>query len=270
MPDQIAIISDVHGNVTALEAVLADIRARGITRIVNLGDVVGKGPRGSDAIRLTRAACEVSVRGNWDSFIARDARLPFDIGQWTRDSLSDHDLAWLAALPGTFELVMSGRRIRLFHASQAGEHVRVRRRHTPGQFRAMFTNTEFTGPFLAGAAGSGATPDVVGYGDIHAAYLEMRDGLTLFNVGATGNPLDDPCAPYVVLEGAAGSQDPAPFSVQFTRVPYDIEAEIAVARKLGMPEADAYAGELRDGIYRGARSQTAPSKSTQARPRRST
>ncbi len=68
--DRIAVISDVHGNVTALEAVLADIEARGITRVLNLGDVVGKGPRGSEAIKLTRETCEVTVRGNWDTFIA--------------------------------------------------------------------------------------------------------------------------------------------------------------------------------------------------------
>jgi predicted phosphodiesterase len=47
---RIAVISDIHGNVTALRAVLADIEARGITRVVNLGDVVGKGPRGSEAV----------------------------------------------------------------------------------------------------------------------------------------------------------------------------------------------------------------------------
>lgn len=253
MPDQIAIISDVHGNVTALEAVLADIRSRGITRIINLGDVVGKGPRSSQAIKLTRAACEVTVRGNWDSVIARDAELPFEAGQWTRDELSGQDLAWLAGLPGTFELIMSGRRIRLFHASQTSEFVRMWRRHTLEEFHGMFTNTDFTGPFLADGEGSGTAPDVVGYGDIHTTYLELHDGRILFNVGATGNPLDDRCAPYVVLQGVADSLEPAPFAVQFARVPYDIEAEISIARKLGMPEADGYAGELRDGIYRGAR-----------------
>ncbi len=47
MPERLAVISDVHGNLTALEAVLADIDTRGITRVFNLGDVIGKGPRGS-------------------------------------------------------------------------------------------------------------------------------------------------------------------------------------------------------------------------------
>ena len=248
--DRIALISDVHGNVTALQAVLADIRARDITRIINLGDVVGKGPRNSEAIKLTRENCEATVRGNWDAFIAQSAELPPG-AQWVRDQLSPDDLTWLAALPSTFELVMSGRRIRLFHASATSEFVRVRVRHSREEFRRMFTNTEFTGDFLAGGAQPGVTPDVVGYGDIHDSYLEVAEGLMLFNVGATGNHLDAPTAPYAVLEGVADSLQPTSFSVTFTRVGYDIESEIAIARELDMPSSDAYARELLDGIYRG-------------------
>jgi len=55
----------------------------------------------------------------------------------------------------------------------------------------------------------------------------------------------------VIIEGIADSPAPAPFSVSFARVAYDIQAEISVARELGMPDADAYALELLDGIYRG-------------------
>ena len=244
-------ISDVHGNVTALDAVLADIEARGITRILNLGDVVGKGPRGSEAIKLTRETCEVTVRGNWDTFISRHAVQPFPGGQFARDELTEADVRWLAALPNTHELVMSGKRIRLFHASQTSEFVRVRVRHTREEFFGMFTNTGFTGDFRAGPSPAGTTPDVVGYGDIHSTFLEADEGLTLFNAGAVGNHLDAPTAPYVLLEGKLGSLDPESFSISFVRVPYDIEAEIAVARDVGMPDVEAYALELREGIYRG-------------------
>jgi predicted phosphodiesterase len=252
MLDRVAVISDVHGNVSALQAVLADIQERGITRVVNLGDVIGKGPHGSEAVRLVRAACEVTVRGNWDTSIAREAAHGLPSAQWTRDELSAEDIAWLAALPGAFDLLVSGRRVRLFHASQASEYTRVRARHSDEEFRGMFTNTSFTGAFRAGhATKPGATPDVVGYGDIHTAYLKASRGLTLFNVGSTGNHLDAPSAPYVIIEGAADSPDPAPFSVSFARVTYDIQAEISIARDLGMPDADAYARELLDGVYRG-------------------
>jgi predicted phosphodiesterase len=249
--DRIAIISDIHGNLTALEAVLADIDARGIERTFGLGDVIGKGPRGSECIAGSRARCEVTVRGNWDTFISDDT---IELGaetQWTRDRLTDDDLKWLAALPNSHDLLMSGRRVRLFHASQTSEFHRVRYRHTTEEFVGMFTNTEFTGGFLGGVA----TPDVVGYGDIHGAYLEADEGLTLFNAGSVGNHLDAPSAVYVVLEGVVDSPEPGPFSIAFVRVPYDLEAEISLARELGMPDVDAYAVELRDGIYRGNQRQ---------------
>ena len=250
--DQVAVISDVHGNVSALGAVLADIDARGIERVVNLGDVVGKGPRGSQSIKLSRDRCEVTVRGNWDTFISRDTVLPFEHGQWVRDELDDDEIAWLAALPNTFELVMSGNRIRFFHASQTSEFHRVHADHTQEQFRGMFSNTDFTGEFAQGDQPPGTAPNVVGYGDIHSAYLKVDEGQTLFNAGAVGNHLDAPSAPYVILEGVVDSPEPGPFSVSFPRVHYDIEAEIAVARDVGMPEAEAYALELRDGIFRGS------------------
>ena len=245
--DRLAIVSDIHGNLTALDAVLADIDARGIERILGLGDVIGKGPRGSECVAVSRDRCEVTVRGNWDSFISDDT---IELGpetQWTRDELGDDDLKWLATLPNTHDLVLSGRRVRLFHASQTSEFHRVRAKHTVEEFRGMFTNTAFTGGFLGGDE----TPDVVGYGDIHGAYLEADEGLTLFNAGSVGNHLDAPSAVYVVLEGVVDSPEPGPFSITFVRVPYDIEAEIDTARALGLPDVEAYAVELRDGIYRG-------------------
>jgi predicted phosphodiesterase len=264
--DRIAVISDVHGNITALDAVLADIEARGITRVFNLGDLVGKGPRGSEAIKRSRDACEVTVRGNWDSLIgdwegvvSRGDVPRFQAGQWTRDELTDDDAAWLLSLPNAYDLVMSGKRIRLLHASQTSEFVRVRWGHTQDEFRGMFTNTDFTGPFAPALPGRApeqwpedTMPDVVGYGDIHSAYLEADEGLLLFNVGAVGNHLDGPTAPYCILEGATDSLVPQSFSVNFVRVPYDIEAEVAAAHDLGMPDVEAYALELREQRYRGA------------------
>lgn len=247
MPGRIAVISDVHGNVTALEAVLADIDARGITRIVNLGDVVGKGPRGSEAIKLTRDRCEVTVRGNWDTFIARDEVQAFEGGQWARDELGPDDLLWLASLPNSHDLLVSGQPVRFFHASHVNEFHRVFSRHTEDEFRAMFTNTPFTG--------DGPLPTIVGYGDIHGTYLEADLGLTLFNAGSVGNALDGPLAPYVIVEGELDSPVVAPVSISFVRVPYDVEAEVAVAFAAGMPDAEAYALELREQVYRGSQQQ---------------
>ena len=242
--NRIAVISDVHGNLTALEAVLADIDARGITRILNLGDYVGKGPRGADVIEVCQDRCAVNIRGNWDDFIPDPDVVLSDAGIWWRAQLKPEQLPWLATLPLSYDLLMSGRWIRLFHASSTSVHHRVRFQHTEAEFDEMFTNTPMTG--------DGPLPSVVGYGDIHDAYLEVKDGRTLFNTGSVGNPLDETTAVYVVLEGVVDSEEPGPFGLQFVRVPYDVEAELAVAADMGMPELEEYAVELREGIYRGA------------------
>jgi predicted phosphodiesterase len=241
--ERIALISDVHGNLTALDAVLADIASRGITRIINLGDFVGKGPRGSEVVDRCATACEVNVRGNWDDFLPElgDESSPEMI--WWRDELRQDQRDWLKTRPLSHDLLISGRHIRLFHASATSPHVRVHAEHTADEFDGMFVNTPMTG--------DGPVPSVVGYGDIHEAFVEVDDGRTLFNVGSVGNPLDEPVSSYVVLEGTVGHPEPAPFGMQFVRVPYDVEAEISLAARLGMPELQPYAIELRSALYRG-------------------
>jgi len=243
--ERIALISDVHGNLTALEAVLEDIDSRGITRIFNLGDYVGKGPRGREAIDLCRERCEVNLLGNWDDFLPNPER-DFDgpALAWWLGQLADGQGEWLRGLPFSHDLVVSGRRVRLFHASATTVHRRVRFDHDEAEFLGMFANTP--------ATGDGPEPTVVGYGDTHDPFYEVdRQRRTLFNTGSVGNCMDDPTPVYVVMEGVVGSVEAAPFGLQFVRVPYDVEAELTAAKEMGMPELEAYAVELRYGIYRG-------------------
>lgn len=240
--EQTAILSDVHGNLTALEAVLADIASRGISRIINLGDDVGKGPRGSAVVDRTEHACAVNVRGNWDDFLPAitDDAAPEMV--WWRDELRTDQRETIRRRPLCHDLQLSGRRIRLFHASAASVHTRVHFHHTPEEFAGMFAATELTGP--------GPVPDMVGYGDVHAAYQRTRRGRTLFNVGSVGNALDEPSASYAILDGVPGP-DRAPFGLQIVRLPYDVDAELAVARAVDMPQYAAWEQELRTAVYRG-------------------
>ncbi|ASK66549.1 metallophosphatase family protein [Brachybacterium avium] len=245
MPLQrLAVVSDVHGNLTAYRAVLADIAARGITRILNLGDVVGKGPRGAACTALTRERCEATVRGNWEVVIAGDGELRSEGQAWWRQELSAEDRRWLFALPGSLDVRLSGRRVRALHASPVDEFTRVLRGHSEEEFTMMFAPTPFTG--------GGESADIVVYGDIHDPFLRSGREGTLVNVGSVGNQLDDPTPSYAILEGDPDGGTDAPFGIQFVRVPYDVEAEIELARALGMPEAGAWEIELRTGIYRGA------------------
>ncbi|MEG3616603.1 metallophosphoesterase family protein [Isoptericola haloaureus] len=240
--EQIAILSDVHGNLTALEAVLADVERRGITRILNLGDDVGKGPRGRAVVDRTEQVCEVNVRGNWDDFLPEIADDGPDEMVWWRDELRADQRELIRRRPLCHDLQLSGRQIRLFHASATSVHTRVHVDHTREEFAGMFATTDLTGP--------GPEPDLVGYGDVHAAYQRTRRGRTLFNAGSVGNALDEPSAAYVVLEGTPGP-DRAPFGLQVVRLSYDVEAELAVAREVDMPQYAAWAQELRTARYRG-------------------
>lgn len=243
---RIALLSDVHGNLTALEAVLADIRARGIERVVTLGDHVGKGPRGSEVIARCQQACECCLLGNWDDFLPQRDRWPAadtEALQWWSDELAPGQADWLRSLPFSLDLLVSGRRVRLFHAGSRTVHRKTHFDHDGAQFDDMFASTA--------ATGDGPPPTVVGYGDVHDAFLEVDRGRTLFNVGSVGNPLDDGVPVYVVLEGVPDEPGSAPFGLQFVRVPYDVEAEVAASLRLGNPLHDLYAIELREGRYRG-------------------
>jgi hypothetical protein len=150
----------------------------------------------------------------------------------------------LRSLPFCHDFWLSGRRIRLFHASEETVHRRVRFDHDEAEFLGMFRNTP--------ATGDGVEPDVVGYADTHDPYYETdRERRTLFNTGSVGNCMGDPTPVYVVLEGVVDSRDEAPFTITFVRVPYDWRAELAYAASVGMPELEGYTLEVRDGIYRG-------------------
>lgn len=240
MADRIALISDLHGNLEAFEAVLADIGARGITRIFNLGDLVGKGPDGVAVIDRSRAVCEVTVQGNWDAKVAGDGDNEQNI--WHRAAIGPERCTYLAGLPGSFDFTLSGQRVRLFHASNRGIYHRVHLTDSRKKHLGMFENTDFTGDRPA--------PDIVGYGDVHDAFTLSFSGRTLFNPGSVGNPLDVPLASYAILEGVYGSEAEAPWSITVLRVPYDIEAAIRAGYASGMPDPDAYAGELRTARYR--------------------
>jgi protein phosphatase len=239
--DRIAIISDPHGNLPALEATLADIRRREIETIYCLGDLIGKGPDGAAVIDICREACTAVVMGNWDAMVAGDD--PHPMNAWAREQIGPERRTYLGALPGTVEFRLSGRRVRLFHASQRSVFHRVRQYDAPEAHLAMFENTELTG--------DSGIPDIVGYGDIHIAYVKSYRQGCLFNAGSVGNPLDMPGACYAVLEGRLHDAEPGPWSVGIIRLDYDIERAIRDAENARMPKIEEYASELRTARYRG-------------------
>jgi predicted phosphodiesterase len=241
--ERIAVISDVHGNIPALTAVFEDIGSRGIKRVVCLGDIAGKGPNSDQAVDMIRARCESVVTGNWDYGIAipkpeEPQWLRLD---WYRVQLGENRLAYLRALPVYLEFYMSGRLVRLCHASP----------HDIWHRTFLTTETQERLRLFEPTATLHKSSDVIGYGDIHWAYIDSFEGRMIFNAGSVGNPLEITQAAYAVMEGEYGSETLSSFSVTIVRVPYDIEQAVCDARASGMPFLEEYINELKTAVYRG-------------------
>lgn len=234
-------ISDIHGNLPALQAVLKDIEQRNIDTIYCLGDLIGMGPSGGEVTDLIMEHCEKVVRGNWDEFIANTDNEDEAI-LWYKNELGQKRLDYLRTLPISIEFMMSGKYIRLFHASPRSAFERI----------YPWDNLEVRQSlFLSSSQTDEREADVAGYGDIHGAYMQHFQQKTLFNAGSVGNPLDIPQSSYVILEGIYDSPEPGPFTIQFVRVPYDIELAVQQAIDANIPSLEEYIYELRTAVYRG-------------------
>lgn len=237
--ERIAIISDIHGNMPALDAVQKDIEAKGIKRVFCLGDLAGKGPNPAEAVDRIRQLCEVVIKGNWDYYLTEQTGA--EVLMWNQNLLGAERLNYLKELPLYIEFYISGRLLRLCHASPNDLFHRVYLSSEKSKRLQLFEGT----PTLKTEA------DVVGYGDIHGAHIDHFEGKSIFNVGSVGNPLDITQASYGIIEGNLNHKVCGPFTISLVRVPYNIELAVAQAQLTDMPEKQDYIDELRTGIYRG-------------------
>ncbi|HEU5370728.1 MAG TPA: metallophosphoesterase, partial [Ktedonobacterales bacterium] len=123
---RIALISDIHGNCFALDAVLADLRAQSIDQIICLGDAIQGGPQPAETVqRLHELACPI-VMGNADAFLLGEekgatepiAQQTREVRAWTLSQLSADDLAFIRSFQPTVEATLEGgQRLLCFHGS---------------------------------------------------------------------------------------------------------------------------------------------------------
>ncbi|MEC0238424.1 metallophosphoesterase family protein [Paenibacillus dokdonensis] len=243
--ERIAIISDIHGNIPALQAVLEDIEERQISRIFCIGDLIGKGPNSDLAVDMIRNSCEFVIQGNWDKYITE----PSDENPtvtWHRNKLGIDRLEYLRELPFSIEFYVSGRFTRLVHASPRSLFERIQPGDSFDSRLSLFDHSDLCQHQVQA--------DIFGYGDIHNAYIQNFQNKTLFNVGSVGNPLEITQASYAILEGQFDQRESRPYSIQLVRVPYNIELSIEQAIEANMPSLEAYILELRTAEYRGKKS----------------
>ena len=246
--DKIAIISDVHSNITALNRVIEDIENRGIKRIFCAGDLVLKGSSPCEVVDIAKQKCEVIVKGNADEG-AINGTTSHKI--WHREKLGKERIKYLNALPMYFDFYMSGSLIRMFRASKNDTHYRTMDFDNVEDKMKLFEDEK------------GIIPNIILYGDIHIQYMQKFYNKTLVNVGSVGNVVEylnydeniedmseTTQAYYTILEGNYGSKERNSISIQFVRVPYDINREIDIAKRNNIPSLNNYILELTTGMYR--------------------
>lgn len=217
-----AIVSDIHANVAALTAVLADIDTRGVDDIVHLGDLVGYNSFPSETLALVQARGIRGVHGNHDLMVSGElsvdhcGALARRAIEWTREALSPVELAYLAALPGELRLdggiicmhSMLGDPVGRVRGGEAFHEVSLELRRFDPQLDICCTgHTHRPGAVEIG-------PDAVGR-HIGAAVSLTPGSFWFINPGSVGQPRDaDPRAAYAVLDGESRE-------VAFHRVAYD-------------------------------------------------
>jgi putative phosphoesterase len=219
---RIAVISDVHGNLVALEAVLADIRAQGTDGIVALGDYLSGpfDPLGTADLFLDLAI--PCVRGNHDRWIVEPREQDWPVDALVRGIVGDKHRDWLAALP--LNQVFEGE-VFMCHGTPAADDVLWLEGVKPrgGTFQVTRAVIE--------REAEGFDYPVLLCGHSHIARtLRLSDGRLVVNPGSVGLPLalGSPDARYAVIERYAGN-----WAVTFRALPYDHQAAAAQAKTIG-------------------------------------
>ena len=245
---QIALISDIHANLPAFEAVLADIAARGDSDATyHLGDLVGYAPWPNETVAAVRAAGIPGIAGNYDSTVALDYQhcgckyedpaqeaLSHESYAWTRAHVSTETRQFLGALPFRMDIRPAG-------GHTAGRSVILV--HGNNVLNTVYVTEDRTDAFLGKMAeGLGARAgDVVCFGHTHKAWHRTLDGIHFVNTGSVGRPKDgDPRAGYGRL-----SIDGENVSVEMIRVAYDVERAAAGILASTLPAE--FADFLRNG-----------------------
>ncbi|QCK86546.1 metallophosphoesterase family protein [Phreatobacter aquaticus] len=237
---RLAVIADIHGNVLALDAVLADIAARDLTRIVNLGDCVSGPLWPRETAERLMALDLPTVRGNHDRWVAtEDPEKMYFSDRFALDELPAEAIAWLGGLPTMLDLDLAGVGIRAFHATPADDNRYLMEDATGG--RLVQAGAESMRHRL-GDPGS-ARLALCGHSHL-ARLIELETpAVTLLNPGSVGCPAySDPTPPephvsevgspharYAIVSAADGALT----SIDMVAVPYDWKAAAARAAELG-------------------------------------
>lgn len=238
---RIAVISDMHGNNIAFEAVLADIKAQGANQIVCLGDAIQEGSQPAEVVQNLRALNCPVVMGNADAWLLSGEETGHEgipeerlkrmeqVRQWSLSQLSDDDRAFIANFQPTVTIPLGGNlELLCFHGSPASFD-EVILPHSPKEVFDQYLGA-YSDKILTG-------------GHTHAQQIRRNGDLFFFNPGSVGFAFSqyqpdgqfhaDPWADYAIL--TIENDQP---SLEFRRVPFDVNELIRIHRASGRPFAE--------------------------------
>jgi predicted phosphodiesterase len=245
---KVAVISDIHGNCVALDAVLADLADNQIDQLICLGDAIQGGPQPAETVaRLRELKCPV-VMGNADAWLITgtddESKEPITevqmrVREWSLAQLSAEDLKYIEGFQPTVDLDLGdGLGLLCFHGSPASFNELIFPETAEEEFQRMLD--DYTGRIMCG-------------GHTHLQQLRRIGDYFFFNPGSVGLAYDrnqpedtfaiDPWAEYAVL-----SLEGQRLDLDFRRVPYDVGRLLSIYESSGRPHADAIVAQYRRGI----------------------
>ena len=251
MNHRIAILSDIHGDTRALEAVIADARALGATEYWLLGDILLPGPGREDLFELLDAIpITAAVRGNWDDCVleALDGEYGLEdpqeiqllrLTQYLMEGLDPKRIDWLRALPLVEKKEVNGIRFSLSH--------NLPEKNYGGDLRAANATENFD-QLLDDQT------DLAIYGHVHKQLLRYgSQGQQILNPGTIGMPYFDwePIQNHRAQYALIDVEEDGVSNLQFRKVTYDYEAELQDAKDKGLPFIEMYEELRRKDNYRG-------------------
>lgn len=241
MTSRIAVFSDLHGNVAAGKAVLADIAQAAPDAIYCLGDLVGYGAFPNETTELIRSHQIPTIMGNYDDGVGFDRddcgcaykdETEAERGQqslfWTRRVTTEDNKAFLRTLVPELRLEVEEQRVRLVHGSPRKMNEYLFEDRDPRSLERIAQQSEC---------------DVLVFGHTHRPWIRTIDDVLFVNDGSVGKPKDaDPRAAWALVTLASGE----PPVVEIRRIPYDVTAMAAAIRAAeGLP--DHFARDLETG-----------------------
>jgi putative phosphoesterase len=228
--NRVAVITDIHGNLPAVDASLAAIEQLGVDGVYCGGDLVGYGPHPNEVRALIAERGIPTIYGNYDYAIARDlddcgcayvTQHDRELGQqsvaWTLAHTNQGSKDFMRGLPFDLRFELGGQRVRLVHGS-------------PRKVNEYLFEDKPARTFERIAAG--ADCDVLVFGHTHKPWIHEYGGVLFINCGSVGKPKDgDPRAAFAILE----LDDTGRVRASIERVYYDAEAVAREVEAAGLP-----------------------------------